>query len=192
MHVSNVEAVRKMAADNWGHERSDMKDAIKKLDVPEAALLELVCRVNQIFNALAKYGHTNKPTDDEAPNPRPINAVVVPGIKVGDMLWHGCLDEGFYRHVVVHVDGEGYARMVMCFDGDEELETRHAWVSWLTDDFKELKDAVLAAAESDVEYHKPRLDYARKVKAAIERGEDPMKFVAGNKLDAEDDSDAEE
>ena len=64
----------------------------------------------------------------EERNTRPANAKKIPGLKVGDILWHGDMEDGFSQCVVVNVDSEGYARYV--FAAQKEYGNKYD-VGWV-------------------------------------------------------------
>ena len=110
MHVSTIEAVRHRAAGDWGHESASISAAAHDLkDIPAAAALEFVRRLNQVCDALAQ--DKSKPIPPEMV-PRHKKARQFPGVKLGSILYT-CddLEDGILAYVVIYVEDD-YALMI--------------------------------------------------------------------------------
>lgn len=167
-HFSYVETLRRLAAANWGKtfnkkEEAD-KDMLKgELSLSDVAALDLINRLN---NAVAAFGVASR--KKEEPLRPPTSAKVFEVVKIGDVFWSGCLEDGFYREIVIGMDEEGHA-LTVTERGLDESDS--AYVYWAGHgSYVSAVEAVKAQALSDIEYHGARLEYARKALAAAEAG----------------------
>lgn len=181
-----VKTVRDMARAGWGRAFDDANAAVADLtkggvDVTAAGVLELVRRLNVVIDALARdtEGFAAQEIDYVALNDEPPEyAIVVPGVKSGDVLYGGDLEDGFSPRVVVAVAPGGHC-LVVPLDADEYGPWRPSWAS--SSDHPTLAAAVAAGARHELEYTAPRLDWARRALAAALAGEDLTQFVDGFK-----------
>jgi hypothetical protein len=169
-HFSLTELARKKALEDWGHNAESSKKAVEQAtteSIQEGALLELVRRLNQVIKAWSN----DKDVEDNqiSYNQRPKNAIVIDGLKVGDVCYACDLEDGVSRITVVQINKDGYAKGV--FD-QEQCEHGRVYLHWICDHWcsRTEQEAVLAAARSDVEYYKPRLEKAMKIIEAVEGG----------------------
>jgi len=91
----------------------------------------------------------------------------------GDRVFSGTLeDEGFCEGIVV-ADSGGFAQYI---EVGGEVASDVRWVS--VNCSKTLAEALKRAAEWEVSYSLPRLQYAQEVLSAIEAGDDLSRFMA--------------
>jgi hypothetical protein len=96
-----------------------------------------------------------------------------PGIKLYDILYSGCFEDGFSELVVVGVDSDGHCQVV---EPGFSLEYENSATLAGPDAHRTMRDAIKSSAESDIEYHGPRLEFAKRALAAIEAGSDLSEF----------------
>lgn len=175
-HVNYVDLVRLMASQSWGQKCPDTKEASKKLsqellsniDVSGAALLEIVRRLNQFFNAL---GAASRPLDDDDDGEVPEWAKKFPKAKVGTVLYDcdNGLEHGVGESAVVEVCDYGYVKISRGYKPQYASDSA----------FETVAEALEREANSDIKYHKQRLAWAEAALAAVKDGGDLTKFVEG-------------
>lgn len=185
-HVSHVEAARHMAVYGWGNHFESVEEAVKKLDVPAGALLALLRRVEQVCSAL---GRDDKPHEyDSYYKEIEVNkdAATFPDAVLGQLLY--CCDELEDGVSTVVVVGKNAAGNVLVIDSDPTQGVRPRWATG--DYFVTVAGALKNRADEDVIYHRPKLELATRVLAAVESGADLTEFEEGvGSGSEEDDSD---
>lgn len=176
-HFSFSEIAKAISEAGWGNHHESIGDAQKSLlsqpdKLAATALLEIMRRFDCFMESIAAKSRANSAT----PVYMPENPGVFPGVKVGDALWYGELESGFWRSVVVGVDDDNHALIVAeGFELDYTKTVNIASEHYSTS----LVAAVQRAAKSDVAYLAPRLDFANKALAAVDAGGDLSEFADG-------------
>ena len=187
-HYPHHKTVRKIAENNWGKDYPSLDSAEKEMLGPkttlaDAALLEIVRRLNQVIKALARDADGDYQPRDLAKPPE--HAVIIPGLKVGDVLYE-CdeMEYGVCTSIVVSVEPTGHARIV--YSSSRPNDSGQVCVHWVDKTyFTTAKDALRLAAENDLAWHEPRAAWARECLAALNAGEDIDKFIDGMDVPAE-------
>lgn len=109
-------------------------------------------------------------------------AVKFPDVEIGGILYSGELDEsmGIDRYVVVAKDSDGCLLVVKVFkDSDDEMSPT-VGLHWATKHYySTLKECVIAAANTDLEFYGPRLTFAKQALEAAAAGRDLEIFTEG-------------
>ena len=167
-HRAFVETIRELAMGGWGRVANN-ESAVQLLTkngwgVTEAALLELVRRVNQVARAFAADAHPYEGTPNDDDNTPPEHAVPLPGAALGDVYYWWDHD-GYYasRAVVVVLAKGGHVRFV--HDLPRIDKNGRADLYWSDGDYyRTAAEAILASAPGEADYYSCRL---QRVEAAI-------------------------
>lgn len=176
-HYQYMDIVEKIASDKtWGRTFESQQEAERHLvDEPDRlmafTMLQLLAAFKRFCNAMADDPRTStwdtfksKPDDD---------AGVFLNSKVGDVLWHGDFESGFYQDVIVAMDDAGHAR-TCSFGARYGIGKDNAFVQcdWASKSmFPTLAEAIADVARSDIKYHEQRLKYAQKALSAVQDNE---------------------
>lgn len=181
-HYSFLDTVCSMASKEWGKEFPSAESAEREmLAHPEKmgafAVLELIRR----FNKFASEMSPRKESDYRVAE-KPEDAKKFPRALVGNLLYSCDLVSGVARHIVVAKDNDGY---VLIADAHPEGIPKNYYRPLYACDwhYETEREAIFEAAKADIEYHAPRLDFARRALAAAEAGEDLTEFANGSNLD---------
>ncbi len=180
MHQIYTDIARRIATGQWGREFKNEEQAEKALvdqiDLPTAALLDIVRRINEVCTALAET--TRKPPRQTI-GPPGEHCGRFPGVKVGDVLWNGDLCEGIQGYIVVKATADGYAVVVPINRDDYSLGLdRPYWAS--PDCYVTVEEAITAAAQSDIEFHEKYLRFAKEAIKAVKSKGDLTRFIVGS------------
>ena len=176
-HVAFIDAVNHIAKGAWGREFDSMEDAEQKLssDSPRLAayaLVELLNRLNAVARAVGGKDKTNRRA-----LVIPENAKQFPNKAVGDRLYRGDFEDGICEYIIVAKNSDGICLVVLANDFDLDYPPRvDVSCSWM---HETLKEAVEDTAESDTQYHRPRLEFAEAAAKAAEEGGDLTAFANG-------------
>ena len=113
---------------------------------------------------------------------RPSNAKKFPGAKIGDFLYSigNCLMAGVARDIVVGILPDDFVLVAEVFKKNEQLDRRQSVVRYGCNfHYASLAECLKSTAEDDINYHQPRLDYAKKVLRAVREGDDLTQFIEG-------------
>ena len=167
MHMTYADAFKKAVANNWGREVNESTEAEKAI-IADPALVML-----GFFGALSQaLGATSYHRPAKQIKPAESTDGVYPDCSVGDLLWRGDISDGFSQYVIIKMDAEKHAYVV-----DPDYDHYGFWAS--QNMFKTLADAILESAKGDVDYHAPRLNFAKQAIAAVEGGGDLQPFTDG-------------
>jgi len=177
-HFTYSEIVDTLTAGNFGFNGKDLdsttQDVIDTDGTGKAMTFALMAALRAFSSAL----FPRRPQKCELGKP-PSNAVAYPDIKIGDYLY-SCynLELGIDEYVVISKNTQG--QCLVCDTGlDVGQDTRYA-IRWaLKSCFRSKNEALRTAAKDDVEYHKPRLEMAERLLAALDAGEDTSSYEHG-------------
>lgn len=170
MHFDFLSTIKEISRGGWGKDFATSKDAqqsIAKASESAADWASLLL-IRGVLGFVDAIGQTPDATEKKPPiEDIPNNAINDTTLKAGDLLWIYDGDDGLYQpDAVLYVDDSGHA--LVC---NTSPHFRHR-PRWLTHSpHKTPVDAMRAQAQSDIEYYLPRLDFARRVLAACESGD---------------------
>lgn len=184
MHESFVKTIRRISKSNWGSEYKSSEDAAKALagkgwSITDAAIVEIVRRLNVVVDALARDDQNDRSQqEDENFKVRPDGAKAFPGIKIGDILYGDwSIEDGVSRYVVVSVQEGDFCQIVMVDPWSPKI--RAYWVEVDAGLFRTEAEAIREGVTNIIKYHKLRLQFAERALRAVETGEDLTPFVNG-------------
>ena len=169
MHMTYADAFQKAVTSNWGKQCESSEDAQRELLTdPAKILIGFFGALSQALGAASYFRPSKKIGIAESADG------TYPDCKIGDMLWGGDLSDGFSQNVIIKMDAENHVYVVAA---DPNYEPHGFWAAQNL--FKTLAGAVLDSAKSDVDYHAPRLNWAKQAIAAVEGGGDLQPFTDG-------------
>src|SRR3990167_4191788 len=148
MYVTYSDAINAAAAGAWGKEFKDEEAAVKELlsadkSLADVAMLDILRRFAEAAKAFTDFGRPFIHPGRVAPNECPETAAVIPGAKVGGVLYDAddLAGSGIGQYVVFHVDEAGHCQVVEM--GFSALQSE--WVQWAHGGmFLNLREAVVA------------------------------------------------
>jgi len=115
----------------------------------------------------------------------PDNAIRLQDAKIGDRLWSGSLEDGIQEYIIIAIAPDG--RCLIVEVDDFNWKSPHVYDSRphvaIAMYHRSLSEAVAASAQSDLEYHAPRAEYARKAMAMVKAKKDLTPLIGGFDFD---------
>lgn len=169
-HFNYTDIAAEISKSSWGAEFSSREEAARAMIKDPAKLSAFAA-----LELLKRLGGGERVERDRTLT-KPSNAKAFPNKLVGDKLYHGDLEEGISESVIVAKDDEGY-----CLICDSYINEMYPPACHYACDFhsETLRDEIQRIAKNDVDYHEPRLAFAKAALLALDAGEDVSRFAEG-------------
>ena len=190
MHIKFSEIASKISQGGWGTEYKTEEQAAKAI-LQDKPALQAYATV-ELLNRLNKIARAAGPDEQDESHKKvyvPEDPRIWPDVKIGDKVYEGDDLENVVELLVIAKDDDNRCLMIATRDFDLRYPPRVRMASQQT--FLTLAEAVRHAANTDLEYHLPKVDLAKRALEAVESNGDLSEYLTEMVADEDDDEDDE-